>query len=519
MEQILAQARRPQLLARRAAQLLQENGALQARLEEVGNAQEQLREELERLCAPEHYPAVITDVERNGRMRVSMHIQGMSPVRAEVHPDVPIEQIRVGAQGYMSKSRNCLLEISTVKAEWREIGTFEERLEDGRIVVKYQEATRVLTLTDMLHDVPLAKGDRIGFHEGAGLAFARIPTARGDHLFAETPEDDFSELGGLEHQIRLLKRAIEFTFKFPEIARRFRLPAKRGILLEGPPGNGKTRMARCLASFIRQLTGQTCRFQSVVGSEDYSMWLGGTESRLKERFAAAREAAQDGPCVIFIDEIDALGRHRGTDHGSGAPDRILSTLLGLMDDVQKTLSNVVLIGATNRADSLDPGLTRPGRLDLKLTVPRPNRRAAATILRSYLAGGLPVAHDNLDELTAPLLSRVYSPRGEYAELVRVRFNDGRQVAVSAKELVSGAMFEHVVRQAAEEAAVREVETGQSSGVTREDLTNCLERELLSTAALLSPGNVKAYVHSIPHDAHPVEVTVQANRSGAYVRGV
>ena len=110
--------------------------------------------------------------------------------------------------------------------------------------------------------------------------------------------------------------------------------------------------------------------------------------------------------------------------------------------------------------------------------------------------------ENIDELVAPLISKVYSPRSEYAELVNVRLNDGRQLAIAAKELVSGAMWEHVVRHAAEAAAVREAEIGDASGVTREDLAGCLDQELLSTAALLSPANVKSYVQTIPHDAHP-----------------
>jgi proteasome-associated ATPase len=442
----------------------------------------------------------------------------MAPIRVAVHPNVPDELVRVGAEGYVAKNRNCLLEVAGSDRAWRELGTYEETLADGRIVVKHQEQPHVLLVADALRTVSLTKGDRIGFDDAAGVAFAHVPANRGEHLFAETPEDDFSQLGGLEREIRMLKQVVEFRFRYPRVARRYRLPSRLGILLAGPPGNGKTRLARCLANFIRELTGQDCRFQSVVGSEDYSMWLGGTEARLKERFMAAREAAKDGPCVIFIDEIDSIGRTRGTDFGGGgAPDRILGTLLGLMDDVHETLANVVLLAATNRADALDPGLTRPGRLGKKVDIPQPNRRAALSILQKYLGGGLPVEHDNLDALTGPLLSRVYSPGSDYAKLARVRLNDRRQIDVPAQQLISGAMLEHVVRQASEEAAVREVETGQPTCVTADDLMLSLERELASTVALLSPANVKAYVHTIPYDAHPVEVTARVPRKGRYLR--
>src|SRR5262249_43352981 len=154
---------------------------------------------------------------------------------------------------------------------------------------------------------------------------------------------------------------VEFRLKHAEIATRYRLKAKRGILLEGPPGNGKTKLARCLARHVAGLTpAGECRFMAGAGSSDYSMWLGPSAQRIIARFDAARELAERGgvPVVLFFDEIDAIGRRRGTDLGSGAPDRILSTFLAQLDGVQP-LGNLIVIGATNRADTLDPGLIRP----------------------------------------------------------------------------------------------------------------------------------------------------------------
>jgi SpoVK/Ycf46/Vps4 family AAA+-type ATPase len=165
---------------------------------------------------------------------------------------------------------------------------------------------------------------------------------------------------------------------------------------------------------------------------------------------------------------------------------------------------------------LDPGLTRPGRLSLKVTVPPPNRRAAECILRKYLGDGLPLL-EPIDDLVLPLVSAIYSPRGVYAELATVKLSDGRQFSVSAREVVSGATLEHVVRQAAEAAAGREVESGISEGITAEDLAEALDGELSSTARLLSPANVKAYVRSIPSDSHPVDVRTSLGRRGLYMR--
>ena len=207
---------------------------------------------------------------------------------------------------------------------------------------------------------------------------------------------------------------------------------------------------------------------------------------------------------------------RGTDHGSGAPDRILGTFLGMLADVQKSLDeNILIMAATNRASLLDPALTRPGRLDYKITIPPPNRRAAEAILKCYLSG-YPLA-GSLEELLAPLVHRLFSPTGPYAELVAVRLSDGRRITVHGRELISGAILESVVLRAAEAAGYREPCTKIMEAITVDDLTASLDGELLSVVGLLSPSNVKAYVTSIPQDAHPVEVSSQSAFGSAHVR--
>jgi proteasome-associated ATPase len=235
------------------------------------------------------------------------------------------------------------------------------------------------------------------------------------------------------------------------------------------------------------------------------MWLGQSEQKIIARFEAARELAvrNDTPVLMFFDEIDAIGRRRGSDLGSGAPDRILSTFLAQLDGVQQ-VSNLIVIGATNRADILDSGLVRPGRLgDVKIRIPAPNRQGARAILNRYLGGGLPLAGEG-EALVEGLLSRVYSPRGDYAELARVTLRDGRKVAVAGRDLVSGAMLENMVRVAAEEAADREAQTG-TAGITEADLAAALDQELRGAAGLLTPVNVRSYVTRLPQDVDPVAV--------------
>ncbi len=499
--------------------LLREKFALKEAIDTLRIHHEALRAQVESLCAPERYPAVITGVHRNGDLSVEVQGAGQR-LRVAVHPDIDPDDLVVGARGLLTKGRNCLLEVDTDRPEWHEVGTFEGYTEGGRLLIRHQEMLVVVLPSDDLENEELKPGDLIGFNrEGAGLAYERIEPPGKEDLFLEgTPTDRFEELGGLEKEIAQLQRVVRFRLQHPSLAERYRLPAKRGILLEGPPGNGKTKLARCLARFVAELTpAGECRFMAVSGSSDYSMWLGQSEQKIIARFAAARELATRGgvPVVMFFDEVDALGRRRGSDAGSGAPDRILATFLAQLDGMQ-AVGNVIVIGATNRADMLDAGLIRPGRLgDLRLRIPPPNRGAARAILARYL-GGLPLIGESA-ALVEALLSRVYSPRGEFAEMARVKLRDGRVLPVGGRDLVSGALYENVVRNAAEEAADREAQTG-SGGVSEDDLAASLERELRTAAAILSPGNVRGYVPRLPQDVDPVAVEIiRGAGAGTYAR--
>jgi proteasome-associated ATPase len=499
--------------------LLEEKFELQAALGQVRERQEELRAELAALCAPEQYLAVLTAVYGLDGPLPSVEVAagGGARLRVAVHPDVPRERLKVGARGLLAKARNCLLAVDPGGADWADVGTFEGYLPGRRrLLLRHQEQLLAVGVADELAGAELKKGDLVGFdRDNSRLAFGRVEQpGRQDLFFERTPADRFEELGGLDAEVARLKWVVRFRLRHEEVARRYRLKAKRGILLEGPPGNGKTKLARCLARFVAELVpAGECHFMAVAGSADYSMWLGQSEQKLIARFEAARDLAARSrvPVVMFFDEIDALGRRRGADLGSSAPDRILATLLAQLDGVAQ-VDNLIVVGATNRADVLDPGLIRPGRLgDIKVRIPAPNRAAAQAILDRYLAG-LPLAGEG-SRMVKALLGKFYGERGEYAEVARVALRDGTKVTVRGRDLVSGAVLENVVCVAAEEAAEREARGG-AAGVTEDDLAAALDRELRGAAGLLTPGNVRGYVPRLPGHVDPVGVEVLQAGPGA-----
>ncbi len=495
--------------------------AVQQHVQQLLTNHQTLRGKLDATMAREHYNVVITGVEQNGS--VVAEVAGLSNTRVQVsvHPDVDPAQLLVGATALVARERNCILKVTAETGRWNDVATFEEYLEEpNRILVRDRETLLAVDLAHHLRDTPLKKGDRIGFDRDlAGMAYQRLEAPQSDHLFDEQVTDDFSQLGGLDTETSRIKRHIDFRFLYPHLATKYGLKNRCSILLMGPPGNGKTKIARCCAGYVRRLfPDRPCRFMHVSGSSDYNMWFGESERKLIERFTAVRASAEDGLVVMFWDEVDAIAKCRGSDHGSGAPDRILNTFLSQIDGVVP-LNNVIILYATNVAHTLDPAFLRPGRTDEKIEIPTPNRRAAQAILRCYLGRGLPLDGpiDDVDELVVPLLSRLFTPNGDFAEVAQVKLNDGRRLPVAGHQLLSGAMLENVVNIAAQQAAVREAATGQE-GLTEEDLGLALESELVSAVSLLAPNNVKSYIRSVPQDAQPIAVDpLLTSPTSTYVR--
>ncbi len=201
-------------------------------------------------------------------------------------------------------------------------------------------------------------------------------------VYIEVPNVKWDQIGGLENIKRELREAVELPLKHPEVFTKIGIRPVKGILLFGAPGTGKTLLAKAVA------TESEANFIAVRGPEAYSKWVGESERFVREIFRKARTAA---PCIIFIDELDALAPVRGEDEGTRVAERVVNQLLTELDGIQN-LKDVVVIGATNRIDIVDPALLRPGRFDKLLEVPMPDEKTRLEILKVHTKG-MPLADD------------------------------------------------------------------------------------------------------------------------------
>ncbi|MBL8829231.1 MAG: AAA family ATPase [Planctomycetaceae bacterium] len=504
---------KPDELFHEAIKLADELAVQQSTLEEYQQRFDQLRSQLITLTEPPHLPAIVTRVSFDGEI-VEVQFRGSGGrMRVSVHADVDRSKLVVGGRVLLNNHRNCILQIDDQLAEWRDIGSFERQIDSHTVLLKHQEQQVPATLSNALLGEVFLPGQLIGFDRELGIALARVPTSDEKRWFTEDlPNEDFASLAGLDGPVAIIKRTMAFQQQHRAVAARYQLPIGSRLLFVGPPGNGKTKLARCTASYLSKINpGKPCRFMSIKGGEDKSPWFGVSESNLRARFAALREAAKQGLTCVFIDEIDAIGKQRygapGAQlAGSHAGDSLMTTLLAEIDGLQ-SLDGVIVIGATNRVDILDPALTRPGRFDRIVTVPPPSRRTARAVLQIYLNNGRPLTNRvTAEQLIEPLLASLYSPNGNYSTVVQVRLSDSRRIDIPARSLLSGAMLESLCREAAESAAVREIDGG-SPGIAFEDLELALEQQLRSVCSVLTPGNIKSYVSHLPQDGHPVAVEV------------
>src|SRR5688500_14625062 len=404
LEQRLAEA------TERVSQLTERNTKLIDTLREARSQLLALREEVDRLAQPPSGYGVFLARFDDGTVDVFTSGRRM---RVSVSPAVETPSLVLGQSVRLNEALTVVeggdFERTGEVCTLREVLHAEtEDVTIGRaLVVGHADEERVVWLAQPLMDSPLKAGDSLLVDSKAGFAYERVPKAEVEDLvLEEVPDIDYSDIGGLSRQIEQIRDAVELPFLHADLFREYELRPPKGVLLYGPPGCGKTLIAKAvansLAKKVREIRGETDKqaksyFLNIKGPELLNKFVGETERHIRLIFQRAREKASEGtPVIVFFDEMDSIFRTRGSGVSSDVETTIVPQLLSEIDGVEG-LENVIVIGASNREDMIDTAILRPGRLDVKIKIERPDAEAAQDIFSKYLTENLPVNTDDLDE--------------------------------------------------------------------------------------------------------------------------
>ena len=468
--------------------------ALTAAREEIAS----LRAEVEKLCAPPSSYAVYLSTNKDGTVNVLAQSRKM---KVNLRPALEAEALRPGQEVVLNEGLN-VVESGAYEIQG-EVVILKEQLDEERALVTVRaDEDRVGIIADPLRTLRLTAGDHLLLDPKSGYLLEKLPKSEVEDLsLEEVPDISYEAIGGLGGQIEAIKDAIELPYLYADEYREHKLSPPKGVLLYGPPGCGKTMIAKAvannLAEKISEKRGEKIKgyFLNVKGPELLNKYVGETERKIREIFVKAREKAnEDVPVVVFFDEMDALFRTRGSGISSDVETTIVPQLLAEIDGVEG-LKNVIVIGASNRQDLIDPAILRPGRLDVKIRIERPDRAAAADIFRKYLTTEIPIAAEEtrsgdaqaaIDRMIETTVSTMYS-LSEDNRFLEVTYASGDKEVLYTKDFASGAMVESIVRRAKKLALKRYI-GGGGKGITTGDLLAALREEFKENEDLPNTSN-------------------------------
>ncbi|HEY7046344.1 MAG TPA: proteasome ATPase [Jatrophihabitantaceae bacterium] len=464
----------------RVASLGERNERLVETLREARDQVVALKEEIDRLAQPPSGYGVFLEAFEDGTVDI---FTGGRKLRVAVSPEVPVEQLQHGQEVMLNEAMNVVAARGHERTG--EIVMLKELLEDGEraLVIGHTDEERVVYLADILRDSPLRSGDSLLLEPRSAYAYERIPKSEVEELILEeVPDIDYTDIGGLTKQIEAIRDAVELPFLHADLFREHELRPPKGILLYGPPGCGKTLIAKAVANSlakqverVRGSDGSAAKsyFLNIKGPELLNKYVGETERHIRLVFQRAREKASEGtPVIVFFDEMDSIFRTRGSGVSSDVENTIVPQLLSEIDGVEG-LENVIVIGASNREDMIDPAILRPGRLDVKIKIERPDAEAARDIFSKYITTTLPIHADDLAEHSGDLQAtvaamiqrtteRMYSETEEN-RFLEVTYANGDKETLYFKDFNSGAMIQNIVDRA-KKMAIKDVLTTGSRGL-------------------------------------------------------
>jgi proteasome-associated ATPase len=460
---------------------------LQTAKEHVAN----LRDEVEKLTQPPSAYGIYLGANDDGTVDV---FSGGRKMRVSLHPDIDPSALARGNEVVLNESLNVIL---AREGEGQgEVVVVKELLEGGTRALVYGRADeeRVAELSDALIGVKLRAGDTVLMESRTGLLIEKLERPEVEELvLEEVPDVTYADVGGLDDQIEAITDAVELPYLYRELYAEHKLPAPKGILLYGPPGCGKTLIAKAvansLAKKVAEVTGNTntrSYFLNIKGPELLNKYVGETERQIRLVFQRAREKSEEGvPVIVFFDEMDSLFRTRGTGISSDMESTIVPQLLAEIDGVE-TLKDVIVIGASNREDLIDPAILRPGRLDVKIRIERPNETAAAQIFGRYLTPDLPLDAEEVRTLGGgdPAKATQSMIESTVAEMYRndeenrfleVTYQNGDKEVLYYRDFSSGAMIENIVRRA-KKLAIKRTIANEGRGIRTQDLLDSIRQE-------------------------------------------
>ncbi len=469
-------------------QATRQNEKLAATLQEAKAQIEALRAEVDKLTAPPSTYAIFSSVNKDGTANV--YVSGRK-MKVSIHPSIKSKELRKGQEVILNEALN-VIEARGFDRQG-EVVRLKDVIEGNRaLVTLHFDEEKVAELGDPLTNERLSVGDHLLYDPRSGYVIEKLPKSEAEELvLEEVPDVDYSHIGGLQKEIEQVRDAVELPFLHPQLFAEYKLSAPKGVLLYGPPGCGKTLIAKAVANSIAKklghLTGKQIRsyFLHVKGPELLNKYVGESERQVREVFKKAKERASEGhPVIVFFDEMDALFRTRGTGISSDVESTIVPQFLSEIDGVER-LRNVIVIGASNRPDLIDPAVLRAGRLDVKVKVSRPDATAARDIFSKYVIPDLPFDQDELqrhggdaralvESLIGTTVDAMYAT-SEENKFIEVTYANGEKETLYFKDFASGALIEGIVSRAKKYAVKRAIAQG-GRGIRSEDLIRAIREE-------------------------------------------